>query len=215
MTAQLLTPDNVTTRLQRFAVFLFSLRGWKVRYQHLPGPRGVIIIYPHTSNWDFVVGVLTKWAIGMPFHFIAKSSLFEGLTGATVGRVLRYLGGEPVERGTSMGTISRLAATMNKADWYWLAITPEGTRSQRPHWRSGFYHIALAANVPVGCVYFNFALKEVGLVDYVQLSGHVAADMANIRAILQPHTGRHPALASPIELRADDVLKNADEANRA
>lgn len=117
---------------------------------------------------------------------------------------MRYLGGEPVERGTSTGAITRLANTMNAADWYWLAITPEGTRSRRSHWRSGFYHIALAAKVPVGCVYFDFALKEVGLVDYLQLSGNVAADMADIRAILQPHAGCHPALASPIELRADE-----------
>lgn len=204
MNTQILTAKNVQTRLQRLAIFLFSLRGWKVRYQPLPGPRGIIIVYPHTSNWDFVVGILAKWAIGMPFHFIAKSSLFEGLTGATVGRVLRYLGGEPVERGTSTGAIARLAATMNAADWYWLAITPEGTRGYRDHWRSGFYHIALAAKVPVGCVYFDFALKEVGLVDYINLSGNVTEDMANISTILEPHPGCHPANAAPIKFRADE-----------
>lgn len=208
MTAQLLHSHNVTTRLQRCAVFLLSLRGWKVRYQDLPGPRGVIIVYPHTSNWDFVVGVLAKWAIGMPFHFIAKSSLFEGLTGATVGRVLRYLGGESIERASATGAIARLAKTMNAADWYWLAITPEGTRGYRPYWRSGFYHIALAAKVPVGCVYFDFARKEVGLVDYLDLSGDIDADMAKIRAILQPHPGCRPALASPIQFRPDDQQKN-------
>ena len=204
MTADYLTRHNVTTRLQRLAIFLLSLRGWKVRYQTLPGPRGVVIVYPHTSNWDFFVGILTKWAIGEPFHFIAKSSLFEGVTGATVGRMLRYLGGEPIERGASTGAIARLASTMNAADWYWLAITPEGTRGHRPYWRSGFYHIALAANVPVGCVYFDFAIKEVGLVDYLHMSGDVEADMAKIRAILEPHLGCRPECAAPIMLRSDD-----------
>ena len=208
MNAQILTSQNVQTRLQRLAIFLFSLRGWKVRYSPLPGPRGIIIIYPHTSNWDFVVGVLAKWAIGMPFHFIAKSSLFEGITGATIGRTLRYLGGEPVERGSSTGAIARLAATINAAEWYWLAITPEGTRGYRPQWRSGFYHIARAANLPIGCVYFDFARKEVGLVDYLDLTGEVAVDMAKIKSIFNDHPGCRPELAAPIELRVDEGAQN-------
>lgn len=186
------------------AIFLFSLRGWKVRYSPLPGPRGIIIIYPHTSNWDFVVGVLAKWAIGVPFHFIAKSSLFEGITGATIGRTLRYLGGEPVERGSSTGAIARLAATINAAESYWLAITPEGTRAYRPQWRSGFYHIARAANLPIGCVYFDFARKEVGLVDYIDLTGDVALDMEKIKSIFEGHPGCRPEWAAPIELRNDE-----------
>jgi 1-acyl-sn-glycerol-3-phosphate acyltransferase len=204
MDAQILTSQNVQTRLQRWAIFLFSLRGWKVRYKPLPGPRGIIIVYPHTSNWDFFVGIFAKWAIGMPFHFIAKSSLFEGITGATIGRTLRYLGGEPIERSSSTGAIARLAATINAANWYWLAITPEGTRGYRPHWRSGFYHIARAANIPIGCVYFDFARKEVGLVDYLDLTGDVPADMARIRTLFEGHPGCCPTLAAPIELRVDE-----------
>lgn len=204
MNAQILTTKNVQTRLQGLAIFLFSLAGWRVRYRPLPGPRGIVIVYPHTSNWDFLVGILAKWAIGLPFHFIAKSSLFEGMTGATIGRVLRYLGGEPVERSASTGAIARLAATINAAEWYWLAIAPEGTRGYKPHWRSGFYHIALAAKVPVGCVYFDFVLKEVGLLDYIDLSGDVAADMAKLRSIFEGHQGCCPKLAAPVELRPDE-----------
>ncbi|MFZ6842907.1 1-acyl-sn-glycerol-3-phosphate acyltransferase [Undibacterium sp. RuTC16W] len=181
-----------------------KLIGWRVLYKPLPGPRGVIVVYPHTSNWDFVVGVLAMWAIGMPFHFIAKSTLFGGVTGATIGRLVRYLGGEPVERKASTGAIARLAERINRADWYWLAITPEGTRSHRPYWRSGFYHIALAAKIPVGCAYFDFAKKEIGLIDYLSLTGDVPNDMVAIRAVLQNTQGCRPELASPIVLRADD-----------
>jgi len=173
----------------------------------LPGPHGVVVVYPHTSNWDAPVGVLAKWAIGLPFRFVAKSSLFEGLAGATIGRLLRRLGGEPIERGAATGSIARLADKIHAADWFWLAITPEGTRSYRPHWRSGFYHIALAAKVPVGCAYFDFANKEVVLVDYMELSGDALVDMEKIRAVYAGKQGLRPELASNIALRQDDIGK--------
>ncbi|MES2105853.1 MAG: 1-acyl-sn-glycerol-3-phosphate acyltransferase [Pseudomonadota bacterium] len=181
--------------------------GWRVRFQSLPGPHGIVVVYPHTSNWDVLVGVLAKWAIGEPFRFVAKSSLFEGLTGATIGRLLRRLGGEPIERGASTGSISRLADKINASEWFWLAITPEGTRSYKPHWRSGFYHIALAAGVPVGCAYFDFAKKEVALVDYLELSGDPLADMEKIRAVYAGKQGLRPELASSIVLRQDGAGK--------
>jgi len=175
--------------------------GWKVNYRPLPGPLGVIIVYPHTSNWDFAIGILAKLAIGMPFHFIAKSSLFEGITGATIGRIIRKLGGEPIERGVSTGAIARLAEKINRSNWYWLAITPEGTRSFRPYLRSGFYHIALAAKVPLGCAYFDFARKEISLVDYMELSGDTNTDLQKIRDVYAGVQGYRPKDAGTIQFR--------------
>lgn len=203
MTASLLRKQDVSRRSQRWAIRILGLFGWRVRFRDLPGPHGVVIVYPHTSNWDFPVGILAKWAIGMPFRFIAKSSLFDGLTGASLGRLVRYLGGEPVERGMATGSIARLADKINAADWFWLALAPEGTRSYRPHWRSGFYHIALAAKVPLGCAYFDFANKEIALVDYVELSGDVIEDMQKIRSVYAGKQGLRPELAAPVALRRD------------
>ncbi|MFZ6654254.1 1-acyl-sn-glycerol-3-phosphate acyltransferase [Undibacterium sp. TJN19] len=191
--------------VQRLALGILGMLGWRVKYRPLPGPRGVIIVYPHTSNWDFIIGVLAKLAIGMPFHFIAKSTLFEGLTGATIGRLVRYLGGEPVERGLSTGAIARLAEKINRADWYWMAIAPEGSRSLKTYWRSGFYHIATTAKVPLGCAYFDFAKREVSLVDYLDLSGDRTQDMASIAAVYQGVQGCRSSLASPIVLRPDEA----------
>lgn len=199
----LLTEQQVPRLSQRWAIKILRWIGWRVCFKPLPGPHGVVIVYPHTSNWDFVVGILAKWAIGLPFHFIAKSSLFEGWTGFVLGRWLRGLGGEPVERGVSTGAIAKLAQRINGAEWLWLAIAPEGTRSYRPYWRSGFYHIAVAAKVPIACAYFDFANKEVGLVDYLQLSGDVATDMDNIRAVFAGKQGLRPELAAPVTLRDD------------
>lgn len=207
MTAFLLREQEAPSRLQRSALRILGWIGWRVRFQALPGPRGVVIVYPHTSNWDVPVGILAKWGIGLPFRFVAKASLFEGLTGATVGRLLRRLGGEPIERGIATGSISRLADKINASDWFWLAITPEGTRSYKEYWRSGFYHIALAAKLPVGCARFDYAKKEIALVDYIQLSGNMAQDMEAIRLLYAGTQGLRPELASAIALRPDETSK--------
>ncbi|MFZ6848234.1 1-acyl-sn-glycerol-3-phosphate acyltransferase [Undibacterium sp. RuRC25W] len=203
MTTYQLQKNQVETFTQRCALQVLKIIGWKVNFRPMPGPLGVIIVYPHTSNWDFMIGILAKLAIGFPFHFIAKSSLFEGVTGATIGRIVRALGGEPVERGASTGAISRLADKINRSDWYWMAIAPEGTRSLRPYWRSGFYHIALASKVPLGCAYFDFARKEISLVDYLELTGDSNKDLQKIREVYAGVRGCRPALAGPIRFRED------------
>ncbi|WP_394778110.1 1-acyl-sn-glycerol-3-phosphate acyltransferase [Undibacterium sp.] len=211
MTAFLLREQELPTRLQRWSLRMLALLGWRVRFRPLPGPRGIVIVYPHTSNWDVPVGVLAKWAIGVHFRFIAKASLFQGITGLTVGRLLRGIGGEPVERGVSTGSIARLAEKINDAESFWLAITPEGTRGYKPYWRSGFYHIALAAGVPVGCARFDYGKKEIALVDYVILSGNQDEDMEKIRMLYAGTLGLHPECASEIVLRRDDAMSRQDD----
>ncbi|MFD2273873.1 hypothetical protein ACFS07_30415 [Undibacterium arcticum] len=110
-------------------------------------------------------------------------------------------GGEPIERSVASGAIERLAQRIQAADHYWLALTPEGTRSYRDHWRSGFYHIALSARVPLAIAYFDYVNKEVGLVDHIDLSGDVDADLAQIRAAYAGRRGRRHELAAPIRFQ--------------
>jgi 1-acyl-sn-glycerol-3-phosphate acyltransferase len=191
-----LRASTLPHRGQRLALRLLQLFGWTVRCKPLPGPHGVIIVYPHTSNWDFVVGSLTKFALGLPFRWLGKESLFRG----PFGKLMRKWGGMPVERGAPTGATARLAQQINASPWCWLAITPEGTRGYRPHWRSGFYHLALAARVPVVMVYIDYANKELGMVDSLRLTGNVDADMAVIAAAYRGHEGRFPHLAAPIKL---------------
>jgi hypothetical protein len=197
MSDYLLRPAELPTWGQRSALRLLQLFGWRVRYKPLPGPHGIAVVYPHTSNWDFLVGLLGKWTIGLKFRWLAKETLFRG----PMGVVMRYWGGVPVERrGTPSGATQRLADKMNAADWFWLAITPEGTRGYRPHWRSGFYHLAVAAKVPLVLVYLDYASKELGVVDTVMLSGDPAADMAAIGAVYQGRGGLYPDKAAPVML---------------
>lgn len=198
MTDYTVTVRPESTSLQCFAVRALALFGWHVKFAPLPGPRGVVIAYPHTSNWDVVVGLLAKWAVGIHFRWLGKEALFHGVSGLLLGPLLRAWGCEPVERHASTGAIDRLAKRVRTADFCWLALAPEGTRKYRDNLRSGFYHIARGAGVPLGLVCIDYARKEVRLVDYVTLSGDVEADLARIRAVLTDCAGLRPECAAPI-----------------
>ena len=181
---------------QRLALRVLNFFGWKLLFRPLPGPRGICVIYPHTSNWDFPIGLLGKWAMDQPFRFLAKDSLFK----SPLGPWFRWLGGEPVQRGAPQGTIRAQAERMNAADFYWVGITPEGTRAYRPNWKSGFYHLAMEAKVPLVLVFMDYPSKTLSLVDHIYLTGDQEADMAAIRAVLAGHQGLHPENAAPIIL---------------
>ncbi|HEY8605976.1 MAG TPA: 1-acyl-sn-glycerol-3-phosphate acyltransferase [Noviherbaspirillum sp.] len=203
MTDHYLTVNTVTTRWQRFAVRALAAFGWRVNVAPLPGPRGVVIVYPHTSNWDFLVGLFAKWAIGVRFRWLGKEALFRGLSGLLLGPLLRAWGGEPVERREATGAIARLAARINASGHFWLALAPEGTRKYRHRWRSGFYHIARSAGVPLGVATIDYATREVRMLTYLSMEGDPAADLARIRAAYRDCRGLHPQCASPIDFAFD------------
>ena len=200
MTDHLLRPADLPNWGQRTSLRILNLFGWRMLYKPLPGPHGVAIVYPHTSNWDFIVGLLGKWTLGLPFRWLGKESLFRGITGKTLGMAMRHWGGVPVERSSSTGATQRLADQMLASKWFWLALAPEGTRSYRPNWRSGFYHLAVTAKVPLLIVYLDYPNKTLGVVDCIDLTGDQAADMAAIKAAYAGHHGLHPELEAPIEL---------------
>jgi 1-acyl-sn-glycerol-3-phosphate acyltransferase len=185
----------------RFAAWLLRLFGWQVKFDGLPGNKGVIIAYPHTSNWDFVVGILAKWAMGVTLNFWAKEGLFTGLSRYTLGPLMRRWGAIRIERSKSQGVIAATIAELDARSYFWLALSPEGTRKYQDHWKSGFYHVALGANggrgVPLGLAYFDFAHKTVGLTEFICLSGDEAADLQRIAAYYAPFAGKRPALAAP------------------
>jgi 1-acyl-sn-glycerol-3-phosphate acyltransferase len=192
----LLRPAALPTWAQRTALRMLNLIGWNVLYKPLPGPHGVAVVYPHTSNIDFFVGLLAKWALGLPFRWLAKDSLFRGMMGV----VMRYWGGVAVDRSAPQGAIPRLAEDMLASKWFWLAVTPEGTRSYRPYWKSGFYRIAMAARVPLLLVSFDYHKKVIDVTRSMRLSGDEAADMAAIAASYEGVQARYPKDAAPIRL---------------
>ncbi len=204
----LMSPAKLPTWGQRTSLRMLNLIGWNVHFKPLPGPHGIAVVYPHTSNIDFFVGLLAKWALALPFRWLAKDSLFRG----PMGVVMRYWGGVAVDRSAPKGAIRRLAEDMLASKWFWLAITPEGTRSYRPYWKSGFYRIALAADVPVLLVSFDYKRKLIDVTRTIRLSGDEAADMAAIAASYEGVQARYPKDAAPIRLAepgSDEARKQA------
>jgi 1-acyl-sn-glycerol-3-phosphate acyltransferase len=202
MSETILTPRTAAAPLQRFAIRTLGLFGWRVRFSGLPGPRGIVIVYPHTSNWDFIVGLLAKWAIGVPLRWLGKEALFRGISGRLLGPLLRAWGGEPVERGASTGAIGRLAGRIRSEEGFWLALAPEGTRKYRDGWRSGFYHIALSSGVPLGLAAIDYRKKEVRLTDFAMMTGDLEKDLARVRRAYPMGMGFKPDCEAPIVWRA-------------
>lgn len=181
---------------------LLRLAGWRVDWSGLPARQGVIMVYPHTSNWDFIVGLLAKWAMGLPAHFWGKNSLFKV---PVFGHWMRWLGGIAVDRSSAGGvvgdTVAAIRAARERDELFWLAVAPEGTRSLSTGWRSGSYQVAVQAKVPVGLAYFDFPSKTVGLHEFVELSGDPQQDFKLLRQHLGQRTGKRPRLASPVQLK--------------
>ena len=194
-------PPPQHPRLARFARVLLAAFGWCVRFEGLPGPKGIAIVFPHTSNWDFVLGLLAKWALDLPIRWIGKESLFRGVTGATLGRLMRLWGGRPVNRHHSSGAVEQLAVLMQSEPWFWLGLSPEGTRRRTDHLRSGFYHLALKLDLPVALAYIDYGRREVGVTRFVRMSGDVEHDLTMLRTFYSDKVGRHPANASVIAFK--------------
>lgn len=196
-----LTDRSIQLRGSRIALALLRLGGWTLDFDGLPARQGVLAVYPHTSNWDFPVGILAKWAMGLEATFWGKDSLFKV---PLFGRWLRWLGGVPVDRSASRGMVGAMVQRMERArergDFLWLALAPEGTRSHGPGWRSGFYKVAVGADVPVALVHLDFGRRRVGVHSVIRLSGDPEADMAEIERRLGSARGCRPGNAAPIRL---------------
>lgn len=200
-------PSLVTQRLpqprgSRLAAGLLRLAGWQIVFDGLPARQGVLIGYPHTSNWDFILGILTKWALGLQVSFWGKDSLFEI---PLFGTWLRWIGGVPVDRSNSRGIVGAMVEHIKQCkardEFFWLALSPEGTRRHLPHWRTGFYQLTLGAQVPLGLVFFDYGRKRVGVSPFFELTGDPQADLAAIAAAYAGVIGKRPQQAAPIQFK--------------
>ncbi|AWN23481.1 glycerol acyltransferase [Deinococcus irradiatisoli] len=191
----------------RLAAAALRLAGWRLLLPPAPGTKLVGVAYPHTSNWDLLPGLLWGWATGTPLKFVAKHSLFR----FPLGPLLRAWGGLAVDRRKAGGNfVLAVAAVMAEQPEIMLAIAPEGTRERTGGWKSGFYHMAQAAGVPLALLTFDWKHKQVGVLAYLTPSGNLSADYEQIRAAYADVGGRHPAKATPIraaEAALSDVRK--------
>ena len=179
----------------RLAGWVLNLFGWKLLFSGLPAKRGVIVAYPHTSNWDFCVGMLAKWAMGIPASFLAKHTLFNI---PVFGTWLKRVGGLPIDRRNPQGSVEQLKQLILQTEELWILFTPEGTRKKTPGWRSGFYRLAKQAQLPIGVAVLDFKNKEVGIVEFFEPSDNEDVDLEILRQIYAGRVGCRPELASPI-----------------
>ena len=177
---------------------LLHVIGWRLVLTIPRVDRALIIFYPHTSNWDFVIGLLARYALGIPVTWAGKDNLFRW----PFAKMWTALGGIPVNRRESTGFVGEMTKQFERRPHMLLAIAPEGTRKHADHWKSGAYRVALAARVPIALSFIDFARREIGIGALLQLSGDVASDFIALRAFYAGKTARHPEQAGPIVLKA-------------
>lgn len=176
-----------------------KLTGWRMEGELPKVDKCVFIAAPHTSNWDFPVMMAFAFAFEVRVHWLGKDALFRG----PGYWLFRWLGGIPVNRSRAGGLIDQAAQAFAEADSLMLAVPPEGTRSQGVGWRSGFYRIAQAANVPIVMSYADFERRVGGIGRAVMPCGDLDADMEIFRAFYTSVRGKHPGLETAIEIAAD------------
>ena len=168
---------------------LLRLFGWKVEITVPDYPKCIICVAPHTSNLDFIIGKLAYWGVGRRAGFLMKSTWFF----FPLGILLRAMGGIPVKRGKGGGNLTeQIVDLYRRSTRLTLAITPEGTRSLTRQWRTGFWHIARQAEIPIVLATIDFRTKTASARDVITNTTTLEADMSRIKEFYRGATGRHP-----------------------
>jgi len=162
--------------------------GWRVTSGVPDVPKMVIVVAPHTSNWDFLIGVASMFAWDIRVRWVGKHTLFRG----PVGWFLRRLGGYPIRRDTPEGVVEDIAALIRDEPQIILALAPEGTRKRVPQWRTGFYRIAEAADVPIVAGRIDWGRREVSLGAPMQPTGDLNETVSLLQANYTADMARHP-----------------------
>jgi 1-acyl-sn-glycerol-3-phosphate acyltransferase len=166
-----------------------KLTGWRtVDRRPDKGERFLMIIAPHTSNWDFLNIYMVSVSMGIWGYWLGKHTLFKG----PLRPIFRWLGGVPVVRSRSMNLVDQCIKAYADDPKMMLAITPEGTRSRVSTWKTGFYHIAVGAKIPIGLSYLDYRLKEGGIGAMFRPTGDIEKDLPEIRAFYRNITAKHP-----------------------
>jgi 1-acyl-sn-glycerol-3-phosphate acyltransferase len=190
--------------LKALSRFILSILGWQLEAKLPIEKKYVIIGALHTSNWDFPIGILGMWALGLKASWVGKHTLFRG----PLGPIFKRMGGIPVDRTLQTGFIHRIAELYKTRDQMALTIAAEGTRSKTEHWKTGFYYIAVEAGVPIALGYLDWGNKKLGIGATLYPTGDIHRDFATIGEFYKDKTGLRPENQGPIALppkyRADD-----------
>ena len=166
---------------------LMRLSGWRFEGVLPDVPKLVIAVAPHTTNWDFVIGVMVLWALDIKISFLGKHTLFRG----AFGKWMRSIGGIPIDRESTHGVVGDAVQAFERTQRMVLALAPEGTRQLGKGFKMGFLHIAHGANVPVLLAYFDFSRKVIGFGPMLVTTGDVEGDMQIVLDFYRPIRGKY------------------------
>lgn len=178
----------LTPLLRGIATGMLTLIGWQAIGKPLQDQRFVLIGAPHTSNWDFPLMLMVVLKLELKLHWMGKHSLFM----FPFGGLMRWLGGIPIDRRSTHGIVDQVAAQYQQNPQLVVLVPPEGTRKKVHAWKTGFYHIANNAGVPILMGYLDVSRKEAGLADFFYPTGDADADIKKIRAFYATKKGIRP-----------------------
>ena len=176
---------------------ILKLLGWHIDVTLPEEKKFVIIGAPHTTNWDLPIGLLCFWSVSVHITWVGKKQLFIG----PFNYFFRALGGIPIDRSVHTGFIDQIARQFDAREEMILGLTPEGTRSRTEYWKTGFYYIALTANVPICLAYIDFPSRTVGFGEMFYPSGDIEKDFEIIKTFYQDKTGKFPEKQGPIRIK--------------
>ena len=179
----------VNSVLRKLSLAFLKFNGWKIEGS-LPPEAGkcVFIAAPHTSNWDLPYTLMVAFALRLNIYWMGKASIFS----FPFGPVMRWLGGIAVHREQSNNLVTASAnALMQSTGPIQLVIPPEGTRSKTRYWKTGFYYIALEAQVPILMAYMDYDRKISGIGPTLQPTGDIEKDMLTVKAFYAPFKGKN------------------------
>jgi 1-acyl-sn-glycerol-3-phosphate acyltransferase len=180
-------PRRGNTFTRKLGLWMLRLLGWKLEGKFPDVPKAVMVAAPHTSNWDGAITLATVLALRLDIHWMGKDSMFRW----PFGRLLRWMGGIPVNRSTGRGLVQTTIEQFAGKPRYLVLISPEGTRSATREWKTGFYKIAHGAGVPIVLAYIDFSRKVVGFGPLMQTGDDMARDIRFIRAFYDDKVARH------------------------
>ncbi len=185
-------PSRVPSRGNAFshalAIATMRLSGWRIEGSFPDIPKFVLIVAPHTSNWDFLVGLQAMFALRLRLSYLAKHTLFW----FPLGAFMRWFGGVPVDRSVHADRVRDAVEEFKRRDKLILVVTPEGTRKRVPRWKRGFYHVATGAGVPIVPVSFDYSKKLITIEQPFFPSGDIDGDMMELRGLYRPEMAKSP-----------------------
>jgi 1-acyl-sn-glycerol-3-phosphate acyltransferase len=191
-------PPPPRSLVEKLGFLALRLSHWRVVGTRPTAPKFLIIVAPHTSNWDFMVGLACGYGAGLlsrwPYGFLIKAALFRGPLAA----IFRALGGIPIDRSAPHDAVRQSVEVLLRRERYLLVITPEGTRRRTERWRSGFYHIARNAAIPVVPVYFDYERRECRIGAAIELGSDPEVDLEIFRQFYAGVRAKHPERFGPI-----------------